>query len=66
MDVSMCSVDFNVTFNGMKRKVYAIKNTIYYGEYNRSNVIEFLLYLRDEWVWIYANQCKPFSEETNE
>lgn len=63
MDAFMCSADFNVTFNGMKCKVYAIKNTMHHGEYNRSNTIEFLLYLCDEWVWIYANQCKPFSEE---
>ena len=60
MDVSICSADFNVTFNGMKCKVYAIKNTIHYGGMQH---IDFLLYLCDEWVWIYANQCKPFSEE---
>ncbi len=67
MDAFMCSADFNVIFNGMKCKVYAIKNTMHHGEYNRRNTIEFLLYLHDEWVWIYANQFKPFSEEeTNE
>ena len=60
MDVLMCSADFNVTFNGMKCKVYAIKNTIHYGGMQH---IDFLLYLHDEWVWIYANQCKPFPEE---
>ena len=60
MNVSICSADFNVTFNGMKCKVYAIKNTIHYGGIQH---IDFLLYLRDEWIWIYANQCEPLSRE---
>lgn len=65
MDVSICSADFYVIFNGVKCKVYAIKNTIHHGEYNRSDVIEFLLYLNDEreWFWIYSNRCRPLSEK---
>ncbi len=64
MDALMCSADFNVIFNGMECRVYAIKNTIHYGGMQH---IDFLLYLRDEWVWIFASQCKPLSgEEVNE
>ena len=65
MDVSICSADFYVIFNGMKCKVYAIKDTVHHGEYNRSDVVEFLLYLNDEreWFWIYSNRCKPLSEK---
>lgn len=61
MNVLMCSADFYVIFNDMECKVYAIRNTIRHGEYNLNDIIEFLLYLDDKWLWIRSWCCKPLS-----
>lgn len=63
MNVLMCSADFYVIFNDMKHRVYAIKSTKHSGSYTKVNIVELLLYVNDEWVWIYSKSCKPFQEE---